>query len=121
MRESRVALRIDVVERHPPRFLRVAHVHPMVDDDEHLGQRHQPLAPQRVHHLVRLPRILLLDRDEHQVVKDPFGRHVVVDDLGNRQLEQRKEDSLGGVAEVEVFHRRTPDDRRRKNRIAAAS
>ena len=70
----------------------------------------------RVHHLVGLSRILLLDRDEDQVVKDPFRRHVIVDDFGNRQLEQRKKDAFCGVSEVEVFHRRTPDDGRWKNR-----
>src|SRR5450755_1181105 len=31
-RKARVALRIDVVERHPPRLARIAHVHPLVDD-----------------------------------------------------------------------------------------
>src|SRR5664279_1508263 len=33
-REARVAFRIDVVERHPPRLARIAHVHPLVDDHQ---------------------------------------------------------------------------------------
>src|SRR5215203_6489290 len=91
--EPRVALGINVVERHPPRLLRVAYVHFLVDDHEHLGERHEPLPPHGVHHLVRLPGILLVDRYEHEVVEDPLCRHVIVDDLGDRQLEQRQEDA----------------------------
>src|SRR5205823_3088566 len=48
--EAHVALGVDVVQRHPPRLLRVPHVHIPVEHDDHLGQRHQPLAPQSVHH-----------------------------------------------------------------------
>src|SRR5882762_1761122 len=49
--EPHVALRIDVVQRHPPRLLGVAHVDVLVQHDDHLGERHEPLPPQPVHHL----------------------------------------------------------------------
>src|SRR3989440_7460514 len=63
--EAHVALGVDVVQGHPPRLLRVPYVHVLVEHDDHLGQRHQPLAPQSVHHLVGLARILLVDAHEH--------------------------------------------------------
>src|SRR3989442_8389481 len=42
-REPHVALGVDVVQRHPPRLLGVAHVHVLVEHHDHLGERHQPL------------------------------------------------------------------------------
>src|SRR3989441_9807210 len=81
-REPHVTLGVDVVQGHPPRLLRIAHVDVLVQHDDHLGERHQPLPPQAVHHLVGLPGILLVDGDEHEVVEDSLGRHVQVYDLG---------------------------------------
>src|SRR5881392_285270 len=68
-REPHVALGVDVIQRHPPRLLGIAHVHVLVQHDDHLGERHQPLPPQPVHDLVGLPGILLVDAHEHEVVK----------------------------------------------------
>ena len=51
-------------------------------------------------------------------MKNPLRRHVVVYDLGDRELEQRKEDSLGGVAQVVILHWRPPHDSGRIYRIA---
>src|SRR6266496_4676864 len=76
--EPHVALRVDVVQRHPPRLLGIAHVDVLVQHDDHLGERHEPLPPQPVHHFVGLPGILFVDAHEHEVVKDPLGRHVQV-------------------------------------------
>src|SRR5207302_5837358 len=59
--EAYVALGVDMVQRDPPRLMRILYVHVLVEHDDHLGQRHQPLAPQAVHHLVRLPGVLLVD------------------------------------------------------------
>src|SRR5437899_9867388 len=75
-REPHVALGIDVVQRHPPRFLRIPHVHVSIEHHDALGERHEPLAPQAVHHLVRLAGILLVDAHEHEIVKDPRRGHL---------------------------------------------
>src|SRR6266545_6337064 len=80
-REAHVALGIDVVQRDPPGLLGIAHVDVLVQHHDHLGERHQPLPPQPVHHLVRLAGILLVDAHEHEVVEDPRGGHVDVHDL----------------------------------------
>src|SRR4029077_7806859 len=55
--EPHITLGIDVVQRDPPRLFGVAHVDVLVEDDDDLRQRHEPLPPQPVHHLVRLARI----------------------------------------------------------------
>ena len=117
--EPDVALRVHVIERHPPRFHGIAHVDLLVDHHEHLRERHQPLPPQRVHDLVRVSRIFLVDGHEHEVMKPALGRHVVVDDFGRGELEQRQEDALGGVTEIEVFHGRSADDRCGVDRLLA--
>src|SRR5713101_3866520 len=44
-REPHVALRVDVIQRHPPRLLGIAHVDVLVQHDDHLGERHEPLPP----------------------------------------------------------------------------
>src|SRR2546426_9381851 len=80
-REPHVALRIDVIQRHPPRLLGIPHVDVLVQHDDHLSERHEPLPPQPVHHLVGLPGILFVDAHEDEVVKDPLGRHVQVHEL----------------------------------------
>src|SRR6202165_4609661 len=67
-RQPRVAFGVDVVQAHPPRFLRISHVDVFVHHHDHLGQRHQPLPPQAVHHFVRLTRVLFVDAHEHEVV-----------------------------------------------------
>src|SRR5438093_8225440 len=67
-REPHVALGVDVIQRHPPRLLGIAHVHVLVQHDDHLGERHQPLPPQPVHDLLGLPGLLLVDANEHEVV-----------------------------------------------------
>jgi hypothetical protein len=118
-REPRVTLRIDVVERDPPCLLWVADVDVFVDDDDELRERHEPLAPERVHHLVGVSRILLVDRHEYEVVEDSLGRHVIVDDFRDGELQQRKKDSLGRVSKIEVLHRWPANDGRRVDRPRA--
>src|SRR2546425_12546288 len=44
--EPHVPLRVDVVQRHPPRLPGVLHVHVLLEHDDHLGERHQALPPQ---------------------------------------------------------------------------
>src|SRR2546422_7477314 len=107
--EPHVALGVDVVERHPPRLPRVLNVHILIEHDDHLGERHQPLPPETVHDLVRLTGILLVDAHEDEVVKDPRRRHVDVHDFGDRELEERQEDPLGRMPEPVILHRRAAD------------
>ena len=83
--EHDVALRVDVradVEHH---LGVVVHVDVRVDDDDALRQAEHPEAPDRVHHLARVARERLADRDDAEVVERAGDRQVVVDDLGHRQ------------------------------------
>jgi hypothetical protein len=52
-------------------------------------------------------------------VETTLGRHVVVHDLRTGELEQRQEDALGGVPEIEVFHGRLAHDGRGIHRLLA--
>src|SRR5260370_17122715 len=44
-REPHVAFGIDMVQRHPPRLLRVLHVHAPLHHTSHFAPPHQPLPP----------------------------------------------------------------------------
>ena len=44
--------------------------------------------------------------------KTPAGGQVDVDDLGQRELHEREEDALDGLAHPGVFHGRLADDGR---------
>ena len=111
--EAHVALGVDIVESDPPGLPGIADVGVGIEDDDHLGQRHETLAPHAIHYFPSLAGVLLVDADEDQVVEDPLRRHVVVDDLRQGHAEQRQEDPLGGVTEMVVLHRRPADDRGR--------
>ena len=104
-----------------PRDLReVLHVDVLGDDDDGLGEHHEPEAPERVHHLARLARIALLDRDDDEVVEHALGRHVHVHDLGQEEANDGQEDALGGLAEPVVFLGGPPHDGGRIDRALAA-
>ena len=118
-REAHIALGVDVVERIPPGFLRVAHIDEVIDDDDHFCQAHEAGAPEPVHHLEGVTGILLPDADEHEVVEDAFRGHVIIHNLRHRHLDERQEDPFRGAAQVEIFHGRAADDRRRIQRILA--
>src|ERR1051325_10295458 len=53
----------------------------------------------------------------HEIVEDPGGGHVQVDDLGDRELQERQEDPLRGVPQPGVLHRRRAPDRVRAHRL----
>ena len=75
--EQQVAGVVDVAERAERDLGVVVHVAVVVDDHDQLGQRHQVRAPDRVHHLLRVLRVALVDRDDRAVVEDarpPAGR-----------------------------------------------
>ena len=113
-----VALRVDV-RRHPEEdVLVVVDVHVLVHDHDRLRQREHPESPERVHHLLRMTGEGLADRDDHAVVEGARDRKVVVDDLGQRHPDRRKEDPLGCLSEPGVLRRRLPDDDRRIDRVA---
>ena len=52
-------------------------------------------------------------------MKTALDGEVVVDDLGDDHLQQRKKDPFGRLAQPRVFHRRLADDRRGVDRVAA--
>ena len=70
-----------------------------------------------MHHFTRVSRIFLLDRNDREIMKHALNRQVHIDDFRQGHSEQRKKQSLGGFAEMGVFHRRATDDGRRINRI----
>src|SRR6266545_2958812 len=76
-----VARGIDVRADAEEDLVVVVHVDPFVDDDHGLRQRQHPQAPDRVHHLLRVSRERLADRDDAAVVERACDRQVVVDDL----------------------------------------
>jgi len=55
-------------------------------------------APDRVHHLLRVLRIALVDRDDRAVVEAAGLRQVVVHDVRDDHLEQGQEEAFGGLA-----------------------
>ena len=65
-----------------------------------------------MHDLARMPRVLLLDRNNRQVMKDTDRRKMHVDDFGQGHTHQRQEKPLGRLAEIGVLHRRPAHDRR---------
>ena len=85
----------------------------------HLRKHGLAETPDGAHHLARVARIRLADRDQHQVVEDAFGRHAHVADFGNLHAHQRQENPLDGLAHVEIFHGRRADDGGRVDGIAA--
>jgi hypothetical protein len=115
-RELEVALRVDVVERLPGDFRRIVDVAAGVHDDDHLREHHLAGSPDGVHDLPRLPRITLVDRDDHQVVEDAFDGERHVHDVGNRLSNEREEEPLDGLPHETVLHRRRADDRRHVDR-----
>ena len=104
----------------PRHFTHVLHVDVFVDDDDRLGEHELTEAPERVHDLARVPRESLVDRHDHQVVKDAFGRKVHVDNLRERLADDGQKDPLAREAEVVVLHRRHADDGRQVCRTRAA-
>ena len=77
-----VALGIDVVEHAPRDLGDVVHVDVLVDDEDALGEHELPHAPQRVHDLAPVQRVLLVDGDDRHVVEHALDRQVLVDELG---------------------------------------
>ena len=73
-----------------------------------------------MHDLEGLPRVLLPDRHENEVVEGPLGRKRHVDDLGKVHFENRQEDPDARPAHVEVLHRGNTNDGAGIDRILAA-
>ena len=63
--------------------------------------------------------VTLVDRDEHEIVEDPLGRKVHVDDFRQRLPDHRQEDPLARQPQVVVLHRRHADDGRQIGRAFA--
>src|SRR5712691_4831697 len=107
--ELNVAFGIDVIEDLECDVGDVLRVDVLVHHDDALGEHRLPQRPDGVHHFPRLPRVRLLDRDQHQVVEDAFDWQVYVHDLGDGELHQRQEDAYDGLAHPAIFHRRFAD------------
>ncbi len=108
---------VDVAEGAPGDLVVVVHVAVGVDDHDQLRQRQQPGPPDRVHHLLRVLRITLLDGDDAAVVEHPRLRQVIIDDLGDHHPDQRQEDPFGGLAHRTVLLRRPTDHDRLEHRV----
>ena len=107
-----IAQRIHVRADDPGDLADVLHIHVLVDHDYRLREHQLAEAPEGVHDLSRVAGKALVDRDEHEVVKDALRREVHVDDFGKRLADHRQEDPLARQAQIVVLHRRHTDDRR---------
>jgi hypothetical protein len=67
---------------------KIVYINVVIDDDKGFCEHHLAEAPQSVHDLARLARILLLDRDDRQVVKNSMNRQVHIDDFRQRYPNQ---------------------------------
>src|SRR5688572_6174184 len=114
-----VPRRIHVGAGNPRDLGLVLYVHVLVDDDDALGEHELAETPDRAHDLAGVAGIAFVDRDEHEVVENPGGREVHVDDLRQRLADQRQEDPLAGHADVVVLHRRDAHHGRHIHRIPA--
>ena len=81
-----------------------------IDDDDHFGPGHLAGAPDGGHDFAGVVGVFLLDLDEGAGVEDAEHGKVVVDDVGDEDLQEREEDAFGGFAEVIVFLRGLADD-----------
>jgi hypothetical protein len=117
--EHDVPLRVDVRADAEEHLAVVVDVDALVDDDDGLRERQQAESPDRVHHLPRVTREALADRDDHAVVEGARRRQVVVDDLGHAHANRREEDPLRRLREPLVLGRRLADDDRRIDRVPA--
>ena len=94
---------IDVTEGAPGNLGVVVNVAIGIHNHDELRQRQQTRAPDRVHHLLGVLRVALLDAHDHAVVKDARDGQVVVDDLGHGHPDERQEDALGRLADRSVL------------------
>src|SRR5580704_3493531 len=109
-RELDVAFRIDVVEDLQRDLADVLHVHIFVDDEDALGEHGLSQRPDGVHDFAGLAGIGLADGNDHQVMEYALEWKVYIDELGNGELHERKENALDGLAHPAVFHRRLAHD-----------
>ena len=114
-RELDIALRIDVIQNFQSHVAKILHVHIFIHHDNALREHRLPQRPDRAHHLARLPRIRLANRNDHQVMKDAFHGKIDVDQFRNREPHQRQEYSLDGFAHVGILHGRFAYDGGRVN------
>ena len=120
LREDRVAPRHAVFECLLPELEVVLRWHaPRVADNGNFGEHRLPQPKHAIGDFVRVSRILLLDRHVDQIVRDAARRQVVINDLRQNQLRGYEENSLGGLDQVRVLHRRATDNRRGVNRVFA--
>jgi hypothetical protein len=103
---------IHVAEGAEGHLVQIAWIAVVVDHHDEFGEAQQVRAPDRVHHLVRVFGIALLDRDDEAVVEHTRFRHMHVDDVGYQDADEGQEDALCRVPDRPVLLRRLARDDR---------
>src|ERR1700723_4417966 len=110
--ESNIALRIDRAQCLPDYFARILHADVVVHDHHDLRKHGLAERPDRIHCFPSVSRIALADGHDHQILKNTFGRHSHIDDLGMLHLHDRQKHPLDHVADKIVLLRWSTDDGR---------
>src|SRR5262245_39583100 len=92
--ELDVPLRIDIIEYTPCHGVQIAHVGIVIDNDYAFGAHSLWQGPDSIHYLSSLSRIVLANRDDHQIVEDTGKRHVIITYLWKLALHQWQEYSF---------------------------
>ena len=116
---DRVPSPVDVGAQVKKHVLLIVYVHLLIDDDDHLRKHHLPRAPNAADDIAGLHRVFLSDLHEGAIVERPKPRERIIDDCRDEGLQQGKEDSLGGLAQIVVLLGRLADDGRGVNRALA--
>src|SRR5215475_4569420 len=72
---------IDMVAHDPGDFGKILDIDVMIHNHQNFGKHHLAQAPQCMHDLPRMPRKLLLDRNNRQIMKHAVHRQVHVHDF----------------------------------------
>src|SRR3989442_12662280 len=102
----RVASGVSVRAQSEKHFARVVHIAIFIHRHDVFTEHHLPHAPETVHHLERLIRVLLSDADEDQIVKYAFRRQRHVHNLWKIHFEHWRENPHARIADVIVVHLR---------------
>ena len=113
-----VACRICVRAQTEEYFARIVHVAIFIHCHNVFTEHHLPHAPETVHDLKSLIRILFSNTDKDQIVKHAFGRQCHIHDFGKIHLEYRQENPHTSIADVIILHWRNAHNCCGVNRVA---
>jgi hypothetical protein len=108
--DSGVPRGIGVRAQSKEHFACVVHIAIFVHGYDIFAEHHLAHAPQTVHHLESLVRILFPNTDEDQIVKYTFGRQRHVHDFRKIHFENWQQNTHARVPDVIIFHGRDADD-----------